>query len=324
MNSFDILFPAIKKELEKIVKAPDFEDNWRKIKSKIIYNFRELSCLVTTTEEKSLIIINEEVLMNCENRTTERDRCWNFKNYLLKYVPDVIYKHYGELSNKLTRLLIMAFDLPIDIDLLYESSSLKIPNLLQFKAQLQQKETIMTEPVVSTEKTKLLTKLKNKTKSHSLEIAKRTAAKKIAKQATKPIVSILKSLKVDNPFIYSMLETEQGAAFVGSMIGLAAPWLPIQNQKIKKLVEILSDELQIQGGQVAFEQVLGLITGPFINEFSKNIESLMNQVDIKQLVGSTDPVGDEIKKRVAKKKIKKVRKTVNQDENILVKDVITV
>lgn len=225
------------------------------------------------------------------------------------------------------KLAVFIFDLPINVSYPFDINTLSKLNLTNLSLSLK-KAPIMNQnddmSKTKAENVSVLSRVKTKAKSHSIEIAKRTAAKKLAKKATQPVIAVLKALKIDNPFIYSMLETEQGAAFVGSIIGLAAPWLPIPNKKVKAVIDILSDELQIQGGQAAFEPMLDMVLGPFVNEFSKSIESLMSQADIKQLLSSNDPIGDEIKKRTVKRKPKKVSKATKQDEKILVKDVVTV
>lgn len=218
------------------------------------------------------------------------------------------------------QLFIYIFDLPILADFPYDQkylSNLNIPNIRKI---LQ--ETCMKENNLPTEeKPSKLSKILTKTQSHSIEIAKRTAAKKIAKGATKPIITILKSLKVENQFIFSMLETEQGIAFVGAIIGLLAPVLPISNQKIKKLINTLSDELQIQGGQAVFEPLINMFLGPFMNEFSKIIEPILSQKEIKQLVG----VPFSSKKEIGKKKTNSRKHTKIKKENkeIFVKEVLS-
>jgi hypothetical protein len=256
------------------------------------------------------------------------------RNYIInsKYDNDLFFKIKEYLKTKnhnvfYYKLAVFIFDLPINVSYPFDIKTLSKLNLTNNplspkKASIMNQNDDMSK--TKSETVSVLSRVKTKAKSHSIEIAKRTAAKKLAKKATQPVIAVLKALKIDNPFIYSMLETEQGAAFVGSVIGLAAPWLPIPNKKVKAVIDMLSDELQIQGGQAAFEPMLDMVLGPFVNEFSKSIESLMGQADIKQLLSSNDPIGDEIKKRTTKRKPKKVSKTTKQDEKILVKDVVTV
>lgn len=151
----------------------------------------------------------------------------------------------------------------------------------------------------------------------SKEVFLRQAAKQFRKTAAVPMIQGLKKLGLDNPLVLGLLQSEQGTAVLGAILGLLAPTLPLPAAG-KEFAHALSRELRISGGEAVVDPVVNMVMDPIREIFTEQVKMLMPASSDLQL-----PEKIEEKPKAAPKKraprVKKAKTLENAD--ITVKEI---